>query len=304
MNARLNTMESFEVKGKKKDYTVTNVGPVIGSEAFLIVADDVSILYDSGFGFCGSVLVSNIKKVLGDRPLDFIFITHSHYDHILGSANCIKEWPNAKVVASKHTAEVIVKDSAKKTMRELNDFAAKLYKVPEYEDLIDTMRVDIIVSEGDCIQAGSFDFIVKEYPGHTFCTIGFYCPEEKFLMSCETLGVYIGNDMMVPTYLVGYKITLDSLDRALDLDVDVMLLAHTGIVTGSKCMQLLQSAKDLAISGAEEIIEAHKNGAEFEDLLNIMKDKYYTEYARKLQPEAAFNLNAKYMIPMIIRELS
>lgn len=302
MDAKLESMESFDVRGRHSDYRIVNVGALPGSEAFLLVSDDVAVLYDSGYGFCGPALVENIRKVLGDRPLDFIFITHSHYDHILGSVHCTREWPDAKVVASRHTSEVIAKDSAKRVMRELDSSAARLHGFSGYEDLTDRLRVDVIVSEGDTVQAGGFRFVVHEYPGHTFCSIGFHCPDEGLLMSCETLGFYTGEEM-TPTYLVGYRLTLDSIDRALDLDVDVMMLAHSGVVTGRRCRELLEMSRRCAVGMAEEIIGAHDAGMDFEGIRGVLKARHYTGYARRIQPEVAFDTNARYMIPMIIREL-
>lgn len=303
MKGKLQTMQTREVKGINFDYTVTNVGPAVGGEAMLIVSEKTSILVDSGFGFCGAQLVENIKKVLGGRPLDYIFLSHSHYDHILGSPYCKREWPEAKVVTTAYAHKIMQKDSAKATMKRLNDFVAKMYKVTEFEDLTDNLDADVLVKEGDVIEAGEFRFKVLEFPGHTKDSIGFYDEQEKFLLSCESTGVYVGEDEMVPQYLVGYQVTLDSMDKAIALDVQYMILSHYDMIVGDRCSKLLRRAREMAVIGAEEVLEAYKEGKTEKEIIDVVKARYYTDYARKIQPEAAFEENVKYMIPMIISEL-
>ena len=304
MKGKLQCMQTREVKGINVDYTVTNVGPVVGGEAMLIVTPKVSILVDTGFAFCGNQLVENIRKVLGPRDLDFIFLSHSHYDHVGGSPYCKRAWPDAKIVTTEYALKVMQKDSARATMKRLNAFVAKIYKVDEFEDLTDSLSTDVLVKEGDVIEAGEFSFKVYEFPGHTRDSIGFYDPKEKFLLSCETNGVYVGEDEMVPQYLVGYQITLDSMDKGLALDVQYMLLSHYDIILGDRCMKLLKRAREMAVIGAEEVMEGYRSGMDEQQLIAVVKKRYYTAYARAIQPEAAFDENAKYMIPMVIRELS
>ena len=304
MKGKLHCMMTRNVEGINVDYTVTNVGPCIGGEAMLIVSPKVSILVDTGYGFCGNQLVENIEKVLNGRDLDYIFLSHSHYDHVLGSPYCKRRWPDAKIVTTEYALNVMKKDSARATMKKLNAFAAKVFKVQEYEDLTDELTADVLVKEGDIVNAGEFSFKVMEFPGHTRDSIGFYDEKEKFLLSCETNGVYVGDDEMVPQYLIGYQITLDSMDKGLALDIRYMLLSHYDIIIGDRCMKLLKRAREMAVIGAEEVMEGYRSGQTEEELIAIVKKRYYTDYARKIQPEAAFDENAKYMIPMVIRELS
>ena len=65
------------------------------------------------FGFTGYAVAENIKKCLGERPLDYIFLTHSHYDHALGSAYILRHYPNAKVVAGKYAVDIFKRDGTK-----------------------------------------------------------------------------------------------------------------------------------------------------------------------------------------------
>ena len=65
--------------------TITDVRVHPGDSGFLLDDGQTAILYDSGFAFTGYAVADKIKTILGARPLDYIFLTHSHYDHALGS---------------------------------------------------------------------------------------------------------------------------------------------------------------------------------------------------------------------------
>ena len=43
-----------------------------------------NILLDAGMACCADALVGRIEKVLQGRKLDYVFLTHSHFDHISG----------------------------------------------------------------------------------------------------------------------------------------------------------------------------------------------------------------------------
>lgn len=177
-----------------------------GDSAYLIEWEDTAILYDSGFGFTGRRLAEKLRRHLGSRTLDYIFLSHSHYDHVLGSAEVLKIYPDAQVVAGEYTAAVFRREGALRKMEELDrKFAARI-GIADYEFPGGGLRVDRTVREGDIVRTGAHSWRVLELPGHTKCSVGFYCPEEKLLLSSETLGVYDGRDRIVPAFLVGVKI--------------------------------------------------------------------------------------------------
>ena len=76
---------------------VHDVRVLQGDSAFLIDDGDTSILYDTGFGFTGKKIADNIEKVLDKRKLDYILLTHSHYDHALASVKICEKYPEAKI---------------------------------------------------------------------------------------------------------------------------------------------------------------------------------------------------------------
>ena len=76
---------------------ITDVRALPGDSAFLVDDGKTAILYDSGFAFTGEAVAEKIAAALGDRSLDYIFLTHSHYDHALGAAYVLRAYPD-KVV--------------------------------------------------------------------------------------------------------------------------------------------------------------------------------------------------------------
>ena len=100
--------------------TITDVRSVPGDSAFLIDDGTTAVLYDTGFGFTGYAIADRVRALLGDRPLDYLFLTHSHYDHALGAPYICARYPAVEVVAGKHTAEVFSKPTAREHMRDLD----------------------------------------------------------------------------------------------------------------------------------------------------------------------------------------
>lgn len=282
---------------------VTDVRALPGDSAFLIDDGKTSILYDSGFAFTGYKVAENIKIALGERKLDYIFLTHSHYDHTLGSVYALKYWPDAKVVAGEYAAKIFAKDSAKAVMRDLDRKFAHTSGVTEYEDLIDDLRVDIAVCDGDVVKAGDMEFSVIHLPGHTRCSVGYYCPEKKLLLGCETIGVYGEGDIVVPSYLVGYKMTMESIKKVRALDIDYILTPHYGILDKEQTKIYLKNAEINARDVAEKISEMLKWGSTDKEVFSYFKERFYSGYIESIYPIDAMELNTNIMIKLIKEEL-
>lgn len=282
--------------------TITDVRVNPGDAAFLIDDGNTAIMYDSGFAFTGYKVADKIKNILGERKLDFIFLTHSHYDHALGSCYSLKYWPDAKVVAGEYATKIFAKPTAKAVMRDLDRKFAEKCGVTEYEDLIDNLKVDIPVSDGDSIIAGDMEFIAINLPGHTKCSIGYYCPREKLLLSCETIGVYNGSNDVVPSYLVGYEMTLESIEKVQKLDVENILVPHFGLLDKETTRFYLKKAKESAIETAKELKELLEKGKTKEEIVEFFKDKFYFGYIKEIYPIDAMELNTDIMIDLLKRE--
>jgi len=282
---------------------ITDVRAIPADSAFLIDDGKTAILYDSGFAFTGDQVAENIRKALGDRPLDYIFLTHSHYDHALGSVYVKRRYPEAKVVAGEYAGKIFAKPPAKAVMRDLDRKFAKTCGVEAYEDLIDELQADLLVKDGDVIWAGEMAFTAVALPGHTKCSVGFYLPENRLLLGAETLGVYIDENTVIPSYLIGYEITMDSIQKAENMDIESILVPHHGLLEGTTAHTYLKNGRIAAENTAREIVDILKNGGSDADAFAHFTRKYYQGRVPELYPIDAMTLNTNIMIGLIRKEL-
>ena len=286
------------------ELTISDVRAHPGDSAFLLDDGQTAILYDTGFAFTGYAVADNIRKALGDRPLDYIFLTHSHYDHALGTPYICARYPGAKVVAGEYAVKIFGKESARSLMRSLDSKFAARCGVGEYEDLVDKLHVDIPVTDGQTIQAGTMEFTVVALPGHTKCSVGYYLPSQGLLLSCETLGVYDGGSLIVPSCLVGYQMTLDSIEKARTLVPRQLLLPHCGLLSAEKTAYYLANCRCAVEATADAILKIFRRGGTHEEAKAWFRHSFYRDGIPAIYPEDAMELNTGILVALLERELS
>ena len=282
---------------------ITDVRSIPGDSAFLIDDGKTAMLYDTGFGFTGYAVADKVRQILGDRPLDYILLTHSHYDHALGSAYLRKRYPDVQVVAGAYAEKIFSKPTARAVMRDLDRKAAASWGITEYEDLIDELRADIAVTDGDVVQCGQMCFRAVELPGHTKCSIGYYLEENKLLLGSETLGVYTGEGGYLPSFLVGYQMSMDSIRKAKELEIQQLLIPHYGPVSAQEAQDYLAHGEETAKQSADMILEQLAQGKNTGEILEYMTELLYSDRLKLAYPYDAFRMNTEIMIKLVQKEL-
>lgn len=290
------------IKRKGEKMTITDVRVLPGDASFLLDDGESAVLYDSGFGFTGFGVAENIKKILGERKLDYIFLTHSHYDHALGSAYILRYWPDAKVVAGEYAAGIFKRPGAKAVMKDLDGKFAAKNGVAEYEFLGDELRVDLAVNDGDIVNAGNMTFEVIALPGHTKCSVGYYLQEEKLLLSSETLGLYNGTEIITPSFLTGVEITMNSIRKMKEYDVERMVSPHYGCLSKEETKFFLENMERSSAEAAAFLKVRLQKGMPKEQMIAEFKKIYCEGYMREIYPEDAVNLNTSIMIDLVAKE--
>lgn len=117
-------------------------------------------------------LIENLKTVLNaeGKTLDYILLSHTHYDHIGALPYVLQVWPEAQVCGLQKAKEVFAHPNAKATMERLGNNAKALYGVEGIEITAAGMRVDCVLADGDSISLGAETITAYETKGHTDCS--------------------------------------------------------------------------------------------------------------------------------------
>lgn len=283
-------------------FDLQEVGGAVGGECYLIIADGATLLLDSGFDFSADKTAANIRERLNGRTLDYILASHSHYDHMSGIPKIKQAYPDCVVVGSRHAQAMAAKDKVREHMRNLNASYARDVGVEPPPDRIDELAVDVALEDGEELSLPGMTVRGVATPGHTRCAMSYYIPEERFLFCSETLGIAPEYPEVTPCFIVGYGMTLDSIERSRQLRAERVLVSHTGLVPDGDVELFFNKSRQAVEEAVDLLVEMHESGCDDDAIIDALLQKYYIGSA-DLQPKRAFVLNAQALIPRVLQEL-
>ncbi|MCD6586117.1 MAG: MBL fold metallo-hydrolase [Desulfobacteraceae bacterium] len=206
------TSEIFQVGGA--GYTAPE-----DAASYLICFNGKSALVDAGCGNRLDRLYANISGCNVDpATIDYLLITHCHYDHTGGAANVRKDLA-CKTIAHKLDAQYLEKGDNTVTAASWYGSSIKPFTV---DQKISGKQADILL--GDKI------ITAIHTPGHSPGSL-------VFLTESDGKKVLFGQDVHGPLdsdLKSDRKDYIASLKKMISLDVDILCEGHFGIYTGKK----------------------------------------------------------------------
>ncbi len=284
-----------------------------GGESLLIDGGSEIAIYDCGMAYCHEGLIKNIESKLtelGHDNLDKIILSHSHYDHMGALPYLLHKWPEAKVVGGAKLQKVFSSDRARATMKRLGEAARDKYLPEEaskpmderMEILVDGLRVDRTIADGDLIKVGKYELLAIQTPGHTDCSFSYMIQGNKILFASESVGVLENEHHIHTSMLKSYEGTIESAIKCKSLKPEVIISSHYGVVPENTKDGYFDLYIEAANKEKDFILDRYDEGLELNEIYDKYEDEYFSLSRVGAQPVEAFKENAYITIKLIIRE--
>lgn len=195
------------------------------SNVFLLSAGGKNILIDSGPGRVWSTLKKRVRK-LKIMTIDYLILTHSHFDHAGNAANIKKEY-KAKVII--HEKEASVLESGENTIPKGTNFLTNTIvnllgslssKLASYK----SCSPDILVKEKlDLNEFGINGYIVHT-PGHSPGSQSIIIDDEIAIVGDAMFGVFPGS--VFPPFADDAILLVNSWGKLLQTNCRLFLPSH------------------------------------------------------------------------------
>jgi len=221
--------------------------------AYVVKGDRASVLIEAGLNLIGPSYLRGINQIMGDCSLlNYILVTHGHYDHIGAISYLKKVIPEAKLMGHESLAILLQKQKVLDTINFLSEQTWTYF-----EDIKNNLleKDDILIrpvtwakglKEGDTIELGNLNCLVYETPGHTKDHLSFFIPEEGILFAGEALGNAIiqKESEMKAEFLTSYTDYLQSIEKLMKLlpKVKIIAMSHLYYYTGDDVPKVMELA--------------------------------------------------------------
>ena len=249
--------------------------------AYIVRGTEKNIMIDAGINQCGPMYLKGIEKILGDPALlDFLIVTHSHYDHVGAVPYLKRKIPGLQFGGAPMVGKLMQKKSVIEHMNRLSSFQEAVYKdsVGNEDVRIDSIKLNIPLKEGNIIDLGGITCEVYETPGHTRDSLSFFLPEQGVLFSGEALGLPDPEkkELAHVIFLSSAGDYIRSIEKLTALKPKTICFGHGFVITGSDVEPFLKNTHDQTFTHIKMIKTylAEANGDVGKAIDAIMEDEY------------------------------
>ena len=280
---------------------------VVGNAQFPVYLMDgpVPVLFDAGLTALGLRYEEDIRKVLGNRTPGYLFLTHSHFDHIGAAAYLKAVFPTMKIAGSERTQDILERDKAVQLIRSLNQEAGRSMESSIdgtiYRGPFEPFDLDLKLKGGEIIDLDSDCHVeVMNTPGHTWDFMSYWVPEKKLLIASEAVGCDDGSGYIFTEFLVDYDAYVSSLKSLAQLDADILCQGHRLVHTGPDARAHMHRSLEQAplfLAMVQKFLEEEQGN--IERTVARVKAVEWDEKPWPKQTESAYVLNTRIRVGTI-----
>jgi uncharacterized membrane protein YkvI/glyoxylase-like metal-dependent hydrolase (beta-lactamase superfamily II) len=276
-----------------------------GGEAILVAGTDKTALIDTGMAYCADRTGDNIQKVLDTlsdsegRPmtLDYIVLTHTHYDHVGGAPTLKRRWPEAVLCGSGYARHVLERDSALKVIRRLGEEARATIGGGGGKPVdVEGLRIERVLADGDILPLGREHLVAMETPGHTNCSMTFVLEPAGLMFASESTGVLEGEEAIHSAVLKSCGDARASLAKCRAYGPSRIISPHYGAVPLHYTDRYWDLFDECLTEENAFILSMRAEGLDEEQMIRRFAHRYWVPERAQEQPKEAFLLNARNII--------
>ncbi len=278
-----------------------------GGEALLIVGSEKTALLDCGMAYCGSRMVEKLARRLaenGREKLDYIILSHSHYDHMGALPYVRRRFPEAMVCGSRHCREILRRPNARKLIKELGEAARELYDPESNVEIpVDGLAVDVILEDGDVVSLGNGYLVALETKGHTDCSMSFALEPAGILFTSESTGMLETSEYVHTPILKDYSDAMESLKKCREYGAKYICLPHFGMLPqyfNERYWEMFEAACREKLGFVGDMVSRSLTEDQMTD--EYIK-RYWNPALEKVQPVEAYVINARAIIKAMMKAL-
>ena len=279
---------------------------VLGHSAVPIYLLDgpAPLLFDAGFTGLLDLYVEAIKNLLGNRPPAFLFLTHSHWDHV-GTAAYLKEiWPEMKIAGSFKTSEILNRNGALAQIKALNQNALEVLRSWGVSKIhggeFKPFTLDLVLEDGQRLEIEKgLTVEVIAVPGHTWDSTAYFIGERKILVAGEAAGCD-----GVCEFLIDHETYRASLRRLAALDVEILCTAHNLVLTGPHVKTHMTRSMlqvNAYVKRVKQYLKAEKG--DVDRVVAHIRAREWDEKPLPKQPLQAYLMNTKIRVETILKQM-
>jgi glyoxylase-like metal-dependent hydrolase (beta-lactamase superfamily II) len=265
----------------------------------------VPVLFDAGFSALSYAYETGIKEILKDRAPQYLFLTHSHFDHI-GAAGYLKQvWPDLKIIGSHKCAQVLANNKAVDLMRRLSRQSIDIFRDLDVKHLytgpFEPFLLDISFEPGRTSEpVPGIGVKALHTPGHTRDFISYWIAEKKIFIPSEAVAVYEVNGNIQTEFLVDPDAYINNLEMMKHLKAEILCAGHYAVFTNddvvNHIIRSISATKEYV--NTAQVFLSQTNG-DIDKTAQKIKTKDWDPRPWPKQSEPSFMINTRQRVHII-----